>query len=53
MLQPIYARTKRLWVKSTGVELTACMFASSTPALDHIDFIQNSHALKDKRLDIS
>ena len=33
-----------------GVELT--MFASSTPALNHIDFIQKSHDRKDKRLDI-
>ena len=40
-------------MKSTGVELTASMFASSTPALDHIDFIQKSHVRKDKRLDIS
>ena len=52
-LQPNYARTKRLWVKSTGVELTTCMFASSSPALDHTDFIQKSHVRKDKRLDIS
>ena len=37
-------------MKSTGVELT--MFVSSTPALDHIDFIQKSHVRKDKRLDI-
>ena len=29
------------------------MFASSTPALDHTDFIQKSHIRKDKRLDIS
>ena len=40
-LQPNYTKTKRLWVKSSGVELT--MFASSTPTLDHIDFIQKSH----------
>ena len=50
-LQPNQSRTKRLWVKSNGVELT--MFTSFTPALDLIDFIQNSHVLKDKRLDIS
>ena len=33
---PNYAGTKRLWVKSNGVELTTCMFPSSTPTLDHI-----------------
>ena len=34
-----YARTKRLWIKSNGAELT--MLTSSTvPALDLIDFIQ-------------
>ena len=37
-------------MKSTGVELT--MFASSTPALDHIDFLQKSHFRKDKRLEL-
>ena len=46
-----YSTTKRLWVKSTGAELT--MFVSSTSALDHIDFIQKSHVQKDKILDIS
>ena len=49
--QSNYARTKRMWVKSAGVELT--MFASSTQVLDHIDFIQKRHVRKDKRLDIS
>ena len=39
-LQPNYARTKRMWVKSNGVELT--MFTSSTPALDLIDFMQRA-----------
>ena len=38
-------------MKSNVVELT--MFTSSTPTLDLIDFIQKSHVLKDKRLDIS
>ena len=50
-LQPNYTRTKRLWVKSNGVELT--MFTSSAPDLHLIDFIQKGHVLKDKRLDIS
>ena len=40
-----------LGVKSNGVELT--WLTSSTPALGLIDFIQKSHVLKDKRLDIS
>ena len=38
-------------MNSNGAKLT--MLTSSTPALDLIDFIQNSHVLKDKRLDIS
>ena len=50
-LQPNYESTKMLWVKSNGVELT--WLTSSTAALDLIDFIQKSHVLKDKRLDIS
>ena len=33
-LQPNYARTKRLWVESNGVEFT--WLTSSTPALDLI-----------------
>ena len=40
-LQPNYAKTTRLWVKSNGVKLT--MFTISTPAFDLIDFIQKSH----------
>ena len=38
-------------MKSNDAELT--MLTSSTPALNLIDFIKNSHVLKDKRLDIS
>ena len=41
---------QRLWVKSNGVGLT--MFTSSTPTLDLTDFIQKSHVLKDRNLDI-
>ena len=38
-------------MKSNGVELT--WLTSSTPDLDLIDFVQKSHVLKDKRLNIS
>ena len=50
-LPPSYVRTKILWVKSNIVELT--WSTSSTPALDLIVFIQKSHVLENKRLDIS
>ena len=50
-LQPNYESTKMLWVKSNGVELT--WLTNSTAAVDLIDFIQKSHVLKGKRLDIS
>ena len=50
-LQPNYARTKRLWAKSNGVELT--MLPVLPKALDLNDFIQKSHVLTDERIDIS